>query len=186
MNQTRTKTKSRRHGVPNRKQLLKDLEERGAIVQKVDGENLFGVLGLYYKSDAWEVLEEWGKTVDIDPMVLITFYPPPNIANSSICPPDALGIPIMREANSIVHYYSTLRMEDFQENPFPPIGPPLGASPGLVRVNHATVALGKLMERIQNAPPDYPAINSLKSGSYVCNVVQSWANVVFEIIVMKR
>jgi hypothetical protein len=167
------------------KQLLQELEKKGATVQKVDGENLFGVLGLYYKSDAWEVLEEWGKTVDIDPMVLAAFYPPPNIADSSICPPDALGIPIMREANSIVHYYSTLQMEDFQENPFPPIGPPLGAPPGLVRVHHATVALGKLMERIQNATPDYPVIHNLKSGSYVCNIVQSWANVVFEIIVMK-
>ena len=77
-------------------------------------------------------------------------------------------------------------MNDFVENEFPPIGPPLGATPAIVKVQHADVALTKVMQLIQNPPPNYPAINNLKSGSYICTVTQKWPHIIFEIILMKN
>jgi hypothetical protein len=33
-----------------------------------------------------------------------------------------------------------------------------------------------MKEAIQNPPPNYPVINGLKSGSYICTLDQQWAN----------
>ena len=122
---------------------------------------------------------------DIDPWVSILFQPSQNILDTTTVPPDALGIPIQREASSIVYYYSTLQMDDFENGAIPEIGAPLGAPPATSRIHHATVALSKLMERIQNPPENYPTLLGLKFGSYVCTITQLWANMLVEIVLMK-
>ena len=76
-------------------------------------------------------------------------------------------------------------MEDFEENAAPNIGAPLQAHPANPRIHHANIALSKLMERIQNPPPNYPTLLGLRSGSYICTVTQHWANMLVEIVLMK-
>lgn len=46
----------------------------------------------------------------------------------------------------------------------------------VTNVRHATIAVSKMMEGIQNPPANYPVINALKSGSYICTLNQQWAN----------
>ena len=131
--------------------LFKNLKKSGATVEKVPGEKLWGVFGISYQDDAWKVFEEWGNSMgDIDPWVSILFQPSQNILDTMIVPPEELGIPIQREASSIVYYYSTLLMDDFANGAIPDIGAPLGAPPASPRIHHATVALSKLMEKTKD------------------------------------
>jgi hypothetical protein len=139
-----------------------------------------------YQSKVWEVLEEWGRTVRKDAWISITFALPFNTSQSCHCPPNQWVGNILREASSIAFHYSTLRREDFLENPFPLIDPPLVGLPmKKVKVQRASAALCKLMERIQNPPPNYQTIYNLKSGSYICTVTQHWRYIVLEILVFK-
>ena len=166
--------------------LFKNLKKSGATVEKVPGEKLWGVFGIRYQNDAWKVLEEWENSMgDIDPWVSILFQPSQNILDTMIVPPDELGIPIQRETSSIVYYYSTLRMDNFVNGAIPDIGAPLRAPSANPRIHHATIALSKLMERIQNPPANYPTLLGLKSGSYVCTITQLWADMLVEIVLMK-
>jgi hypothetical protein len=162
-----------------RKRLLKELKDRGAVVEKVDGEDLHGAFKIYYKNDAWEFLEDFWKTVDMDIWVSIII--------SSHCPPDELIFPILKEASSIVYHYSTLKLEDFMSNAIPCIGPPLGCAKGNIKMDHVNIIqLCSLIERIRNPPMDYPIINNLRSGSYICTVSLFWKSILFEIILMKE
>jgi hypothetical protein len=166
--------------------LVKALEDSGATVQRVDGEESYGAFNIIYQSKVWDVLEEWGRTVRKDPWITINFTPSIYITFSSHCPPNQWIGDILREATSIVFHYSTLRMEDFLENPFPLIDPPLEGPPmQQINVHHASVALCKLIERIQNPPPNYQTIYNLNSGSYICTVVQHWQHLTLEIVVFK-
>jgi hypothetical protein len=167
--------------------LLKKLEGRGATVKKVDGEDLHGAFNIYYKSDAWEFLEECWRTVDMDIWVSTSFFPKADVKHTSLCPPDGLIYPILIEASSIVHHYSTLKIEDFVSNAIPCIGPPLQAAIGNVKIDHANVTqLCNLIERIRNPPMDYPIINNLRSGSYICTLSLFWRSTLFEVILMKE
>ena len=166
-----------------KKQFLQELEARGVTVEKVRGEGLYGAFNITFKSDAWDILEKAWRTFDMKAWVSINFF---RKASLILCPPDVLIRPIVKEAASIVYHYSTLPVEDFVENAFPPIGPPLPAPPGTVIMHSGTVTLRKLIERIQKPPPDYPTIHNLECGSYMCTVILFWANILFEIIVMKE
>jgi hypothetical protein len=170
-----------------RKKLLKELEDRGALVDKVDGEGLYGAFNIYYKSDAWEFLEEFWRTVDMDIWVSIIFYPKADVMSTNLCPPDELIYPISIEASSILHHYSTLKLEDFMSSAIPCIGPPLLAAIGNIKMDRVNVIqLCSLIERIRNPPKDYPIINNLRSGSYICTVSLFWRSILFEIILMKE
>lgn len=67
-------------------------------------------------------------------------------------------------------------MQDFANGNVPVIAGPVAAPPMLTNVQHATIAVSKMMEAIRDPPANYPNINGLKSGSYICTVNQQWAN----------
>ena len=167
------------------KKILNEMRNRGALVEKLVGENLYSVTEIVYGDEAWKVYQDWGNTMDGDLRVGAVFAPSENIIHSVLCPNDALGIPIQRESNSIIYYYAPLRMQDFRNQVLPEIGIPLVAPRPLVNIKHATIALSKLMQRIQNPPANYPTLNSLCSGSYICTVVQQWSNAGVDIELFK-
>lgn len=98
-----------------------------------------------------------------------------------------MGVSILREVNSIIQYYSQLRADDFGPNGnlIARIGAPLAGPPAHIRVHHAKMALSALMQAIQNPPDNYPILNSLKSGSYICTMNQQWANVGIDVVLFK-
>jgi hypothetical protein len=161
--------------------VLEELKTSGAVVEKLQGEDLYSVSHIEFKDKAWDIYATWGEAVNQEPRVGAMFAP----SETALCPKDILGIPIQRETNSVIHYYAPLRIEDFANNVEPGIGPPLQAHHPHVIVHHSAVALSRLMERIQKPPENYPAIHGLKSGSYICTVIQTWANAVVEITLFK-
>jgi len=167
------------------KKVLDEMKAKGAKVEKLEGEELYSVTNITYKDKAWDVYEAWGETIDGDPRVGSGFFPLDSIIGTALCPEDALGVLVMREANSIIHYYAPLRRDDFNGNILPEIGPILRAPRMLINVHHASIALSKLLQRIQNPPYNYPTINSLRSGSYICTINQQWANAGVEIVLFK-
>jgi hypothetical protein len=158
------------------KKVFDGMKEQGALVDKLVGENLYSVTNLVYGDKAWKVYEDWGVTVDADPQVLAVFTPPENIIDSVLCPDEALCFPIQREANSIVYHYAPLRMEDFRLEALPEVGPPLRAVEPFVRVHHTSIALTKIMSRIQRPPENYLTLQSLRTESYMCTIIQQWSN----------
>ena len=167
------------------KNVLHEMQDLGALVEKLEGEDLYSVTEIVYGDEAWKVYEHWGNTIDGDPRVGAVFAPPENIINSVLCPDDALGIPIQREVNSIILHYAPLRIGDFRNEDLPEIPGPVVAPRPHVNVHHATITLSKLMQRIQNPPNNYPILYSLRSGSYICTVNQQWSNAGVDIELFK-
>ena len=159
------------------RELLENLRSAGAVVEKLEGESLYSIDNIVYGDKAWCVYRDWAVEVEYDFLRIITgFFPSGAIRGTAICPPLHLGIPIQDEASSLIFHYSTLRIQDFADGNGPVIGDPVRAPQMQIKVNHAAIAVTKMMEAIQSPPRNYPLINSLKSGSYICTVNQQWAN----------
>ena len=67
-------------------------------------------------------------------------------------------------------------MQDFTNGNIPIITSPIIAPPMVTNVRHANISVSKMIEGIQNPPANYPVINALKSGSYICTLNQQWGN----------
>ncbi|KAI3639184.1 hypothetical protein MIR68_002714 [Amoeboaphelidium protococcarum] len=165
--------------------VINEMSANGAIVNKLEGEELYSVTGITFEDNAWITYEKWAGGIDKDPRVGANFGPGPNLVNSALVPTDNLIGSIQREARSIVNHYAGLRAQDFENENHPQIGPPLPAPPIFTRIHHAKLALSSLMNRIQDPPNDYPVLRSLRSGSYICTIDQQWANAGVEIVVFK-
>jgi hypothetical protein len=165
--------------------VIKEMEANGASVQKLESEGLYGVTNITYKDRSWDSYAAWGEKIDSDPNVMSAFFPSPEITGTTLCPALDLGAYIQREANSVIYHYAPLGMEAFANDAVPVIGAPLPAPPLFIPVHHSTVALSKLMERIQRPPQDYMTIHSLSPGSYICHIVQHWANATVSIALFK-
>jgi hypothetical protein len=108
--------------------------------------------------------------------VVAVFGPSPSIAFSAQCPRQEFVGPILNEVNSIcVHYASYSSMEALldarsQKAFFEIPGPiePIASTNIQLSCNMSCIAV---MERIQNPPMNYPVLNSLKTGSYICNLL---------------
>ena len=46
------------------KEVLNEMQDRGALVGKLEGEDLFSVTDIAYGDEAWKVYEDWGNTID--------------------------------------------------------------------------------------------------------------------------
>jgi hypothetical protein len=158
------------------KRVLNEMQVLGALVKKLKGEDLYLVTEIVYGDEAWKVYEHWGNTIESNIIVGAMFAPPENIINSVLCPNVSLGFPIQKEANSIILHYASLRIEDFQNEKLPKIPAPIAAPKLHTNISHPTIALSKMMHRIQNPPKNYPILDSLHSGSYICTVNQQWSN----------
>jgi hypothetical protein len=153
--------------------LFPKLAATGAIVEELDGGSLYSVHNIDYGDEAWSIYKDWAMTVEDDPRIGAGFFPSAAILNSTICPSLTLVHPIQVEANSLIRQYSTLRMQDFANGNVPVIAGPVAAFPMLTNVQHATIAVSKMMEAIQAPPANYPIISGLKSGSYICTVINN-------------
>lgn len=167
------------------KKVLNEMQDRGALVEKLEGEDLYSVTEIVYGDEAWKVYEDWGNTIDGDPRVGAVFAPPENILGTVLCPNVQLAFEIYQETNSIILHYAPKRIGDFRNEDSPEIPGPVAAPRPHVNVHHATIALSKLMQRIQNPPNNYPILDSLRSGSYICTVNQQWSNAGVDIELFK-
>ncbi len=167
-------SKSKRTKLP--KELLKNLASAGAVVEELDEGSLYAISKIEFGDQAWHVYKDWAINVSDNPIIGAGFFPSASIINSTICPSVGLAHQIQVEANSLIIAYSNLRMQDFANGNVPVIAGPILAPPMVTNVRHATIAVSKMMEGIQNPPANYPVINALKSGSYICTLNQQWAN----------
>lgn len=160
--------------------VLNEMKNQGAIIEKLKGENLSSVSNIIYGDAAWKVYETWGNTIDSNIKVGAIFAPPENIIHSISCPDYKIGVIIQREVNSIIYYHAQSRIEDIVD-----LGSPLIAPRVNVKIQHAPVALSKLIQRIQNPTANYPTINSLPPGSYICTIDYQLSNVGLDIELFK-
>ena len=166
--------RSKRSKIPQK--VFENLRSAGAVVEKLEGESLYSINNIVYGDKAWWVYRDWAIGIDDGPQIIAAFFPSAAIRGTAICPPLHLGIPIQVEASSLIFHYSTLCIQDFADGNGPVIGDPVRAPQMLTKVYHAAIAVTKMMEAIQSPPRNYPLINSLISGSYICTVNQQWAN----------
>ena len=138
--------------------VLNAMKDSGALVEKLEGEELYSVTDIVYGDEAWKIYEDWGNTVDGDPRVGAIFAPSENILGTVLCPDDIIAIRIQREANSIIYHYAPKSIEDFRNEDLLEIPGPLVAPRPLVKVHHARIALSKLLRRIQNPPSNYQSL----------------------------
>lgn len=126
-------------------------------------------------SAAWEVYQDWACSLgEVDPLVQAVFAPSVDIQRSASSPPVGLAFQIQTEANSIINHMAPLLVADF-----PPVGAPAlpGPLPGplmLVNIRHAKVAVTALLEAIADPGANYPVINALHAGVYICDVQYAW------------
>jgi hypothetical protein len=158
------------------KNTIGDMLVSGATVKEVE-ENLFSISNVNYGDQAWLVYQKWAMKCKADPRVGAGFFPPGSIINTALVPHSDLVHHIQIEANSIITHYSDLRMEDFEGENDPELPDPLPAPEMMINIHHASIAVSKLMQTIQNPPGNYPTIRGLKAGSYICTVNQQWSNV---------
>ena len=166
------------------RKVLNKLKSSGAKVEEMPGEDLVLVSGITYGDAAWKVYEEWAE-LNGDPQVSAVFAPTASIVNSVSSPSEALAGPIQREANSIARHYIPLTSRDFENGAIPVIPAPFDANLPNSRFQNPQLALTKLMQAIQNPQDNYPTLNALKSGSYICTMNQVWANATVEIMLFK-
>jgi hypothetical protein len=165
--------------------VLQEVELCGAIVQKLDGEDLYSVSGIVYGDKSWVAYEQWADGFDKQLRVGANFGPGPNIANTALAPPDHLVHDLQRESRSIVNHYAGLKPQIIENGRISPLGPPLHAPPIFSCFDFAKLSLSYLMNRIQDPPDNYPVLRSLKSGSYICTFDHQWANAGVEIELFK-
>ena len=158
-------------------------------VEKIKGEDLY-VIRVKNGDKACDIIiNKWitGLPDDVDPNVMAIWAPPASIFGSTLVPAAVLGINILTEANSIINYYAPFSRNTFEAADPPAIGPPLAPPVVPILIDHAAMALTKVIGRIQNpADPNYPTIMGLGGGSYICTIHIQRANVGQTIHVFKN
>ncbi|KAF0755414.1 hypothetical protein AaE_004980 [Aphanomyces astaci] len=128
------------------------------------------------RSIAWELYEAWACSLgEVDPRVSVAFLPSPDIAHASPYPPGEYTDEILREAASIVHHMALLRINDFV-NGMPMLPGPLQHPPAVVNLHHATIAVSSIPRALANPGPNFPVINALHGGVYICTVTHEFGS----------
>lgn len=147
----------------------------GARKDEVEGEDLRVLRTDGMDSPAWKVYRCWACSLgEVDPLVHAIFDPSIDIQRSPSSPPETMGIPILREANSIINHVAPLLIADFLPVGIPALPGPLPRPLQIVNIHHAKVAVTALLEAIANPGANYAVINALHSGTYICDVVYQW------------
>ena len=68
------------------KELIKNLESAGAVVEVLDKGSLYAISKIEYGNQAWHVYKDWAINVDNDSIIRAGFFPSASIINSTICP----------------------------------------------------------------------------------------------------
>ncbi|RLN62968.1 hypothetical protein BBJ28_00025131 [Nothophytophthora sp. Chile5] len=163
------------------KKVIAAMVAAGAEMEEVEGENLrvLHIDGMH--SGASNLYEGWASSLgEVDPLVQAYFVPPLAIRRTSICPPNALGIDIQDEANSIINHFASLLMGNFAAGIPALLAPlaPLPAPAAPTNVHHAKVAVTALLRAICRPGPNFPVINGLHVGHYICHVQYVWSGAV--------
>ncbi|GMF41120.1 unnamed protein product [Phytophthora fragariaefolia] len=126
-------------------------------------------------SPAWTVYKDWACSLgEVDPLVQAVFAPPVNLLSSPLSPPVNLAFQIFTEVNSIINHMAPLRIADFTPVGIPVLPDPLPGPLLMVNIRHAEVAVTGLIEAIANPGANYPVINALNTGVYICDVQYAW------------
>jgi hypothetical protein len=156
-------------------ELIAAMVDAGAQKEELEGEDLRIVRIERVGSKAWEVYKDWACSLgEVDPMVQAVVAPTVDIQTSASSPPAALGLQIQREANSIINQMATFLTADFPAGGIPVLPGPLPAPIMMTNVHHAKVAVTALLQAISDPGANYPVINDLHAGVYICHVQYGW------------
>ncbi|KAE8963499.1 hypothetical protein PR003_g30400 [Phytophthora rubi] len=166
------------------KKVIAAMVAAGAEMEDVEGEDLriLRIDGVHL--DAWNVYEDWASSLgEVDPLVQAYFVPPLAIRRTSICPPNALGVDIQDEANSVINHFAPLLMDDVAAG-IPALLAnlanlaPLPAPAAPTNIHNARVAVAAVLRAICCPGPNFPVINGLHVGHYICHVQYVWSGAV--------
>lgn len=156
------------------KALLAEMAAAGADKEELEGEDLRIVRIDNVESAAWQLYATWACSLgDVGPTVLVGFGPEPGIAGSCLCPPRVVVGDLMNEANSIVNLIAPLSIDDFLDAGVPALAGPLVGPTGMATI-HAKVAVTALVQVLSDPGVNFPAINALHDGQYVCHILYKW------------
>lgn len=157
-----------------------------AVRENVEGEDLCLIrIDDGTQSRAWSLYEEWASGLgEVDPLVLGMYSPSNVILGTALAPPAAAQPALLNEVNSIINHFAPLLMGAFAAG-MPVIPGPIPAPQMPIQIHHAKVAVCGLVDCIQNAPVNYPAINGLGSGSYTCTLMYVWTGAAVTVAVFK-
>jgi len=168
------------------RELVEELRDAGAYVEKVKGEPLVHIR-MDFGDAAFKIYASWYMSLseDVDLKVVAVVAPPPNIVGTIVAPDPAIGFALQTECNALINHFAPLRLGDFAGGALPVI-PPAAAVAIPIQVHHASFSLSKIFQAIC-APPavGYPTITSLADGSYICHVLQQWSNAAVTVILSK-
>ncbi len=167
------------------KKILNAMKIAGTKVYRLPNESLYSITNIDFGNDAWNVYAEWSDNLKTDTIVGAVCAPSLDIINSAAAPSLASYGPIQNEVNSIISYYSRLTINVFENGELPIIDPVLQAPDATYNIRNASVALSKLLERIQNAPASHQTIHAIRPGCYICTIIQTWANAVVHVRLFK-
>ena len=165
--------------------LCADLSGAGAELKTTnDGLCDMTVIEFHRKGDKGmriqDAYNKWAVSQEGDPLTFAVCAPPGNVVSPA--PESVLAVGV--EAYSVLHAYQGLTIAAFDDGAVPAV-PLLGGYGPFVNIHHAAVAANKLLERIANPGPGFPAINSVGAGTYLATVSQQYTNVLVVIHVYK-
>ncbi|CAK4370070.1 unnamed protein product [Aphanomyces euteiches] len=157
------------------RELIAAMVDAGAQKEELEGEDLRIVRIERVGSKSWELYKNWACSLgEVDPMVQAVFAPTAAIQQSCLSPPNAMGIGIMNEANSIINHMAPLLIADFPVGGIPALPGPLANPIMMANIHHAKVAVTALIEAISDPGANYGVINALRPGVYICHVQYGW------------
>lgn len=160
--------------------------DAGAVKEEIEGEDLRIVRIEGIDSDAWKIYKDWACSLgEVDPIVQAGFAPAPAVAASSLCPPPALVGPLLNEAQSIINLMAPLLIDDFPAAGIPVLPGPLSAPFWMSNVHHAKVAVTALLQALSNPGANFPVIDALHAGHYICHVAYTWRGAVITVPVFR-
>jgi hypothetical protein len=169
--QSNAPAKRKTKPIPER--VLKEMSFTGAKVYQVIGEQLYIFRDIFYNG-AWSVYMDWVEFIDDDLNIFAVFDPPEDVLNTPRCPSEAIVDDLLREVNSIIANFVP-KMIDVSEP---------GSCDALCRKKKV---LSSLYERIEFTKDDgkLSTLSSLNKKSYICTIVEVWANTAVTMMLFK-
>lgn len=168
------------------KDLVSSMVAAGAHREELEGEDLRIVRIDGVQSEAWQLYATWACSLgEVDPIVQAGFAPVPAIAASCLCPPLAVVGLLLNEAHSIINLMAPLLIDDFPAAMIPVLTGPLLAPVWMSNVHHAKVAVTALLHALSNPGVNFPVINAVHSGHYICHVAYTWRGAIITVPVFR-
>ena len=132
-------------------------------------------------SKAWKLYKTWACSIGEVGVIVCTIYAPPrHIQESGLC---SRNIRVMMEYDSILRLVAPLLMENVSAAL--PLSGPFDPGHEFVSVRHAGVSVTALVQTISNPGENFPGINAMSAGHYICHLLYRWKGAIVEVPIFR-